>query len=121
MAALSFAGKVAECGCSAPQTDRFVREVLRDHHKIRDNSLPHCLRGSFRHRPPRPVHRTRYLQPVNGVAVREKLPRLAGEAVHHQQNVLRDLVKRSAALAVDRDLIVFANHSGSSKRNSNAT
>lgn len=52
------------------------------------------------------------LATANTVAVPQMLSCLAGTALYREQNILVDLVKRAAALVIDRDLIVSANRYG---------
>lgn len=53
-----------------------------------------------------------HLATANTVAVPQMLSCLAGTALYREQNILRDLVKRAAALVIDRDLIASANRYG---------
>jgi conjugal transfer pilus assembly protein TraI len=53
-----------------------------------------------------------HLATANTVAVPQMLSCLAGTALYREQNVLVDLVKRAAALVIDRDLIASANRYG---------
>lgn len=53
-----------------------------------------------------------HLATANTVAVPQMLSCLAGTALYREQNILVDLVKRAAALVIDRDLIASASRSG---------
>jgi conjugal transfer pilus assembly protein TraI len=53
-----------------------------------------------------------HLATANTVAVPQLLSCLAGTALYREQNILVDLVKRAAALVIDRDLIACANRYG---------
>lgn len=53
-----------------------------------------------------------HLATANTVAVPQMLSCLAGTALYREQNILVDLVKRAAALVIDRDLIASANRYG---------
>ena len=53
-----------------------------------------------------------HLATANTVAVPQMLSCLAGTALYREQNLLVDLVKRAAALVIDRDLIASANRYG---------
>lgn len=53
-----------------------------------------------------------HLATANTVAVPQMLSCLAGTTLYREQNVLVDLVKRAAALVIDRDLIASANRYG---------
>ena len=53
-----------------------------------------------------------HLATANTVAVPQMLACLAGTALYREQNILVDLVKRAAALVIDRDLITSANRYG---------
>jgi conjugal transfer pilus assembly protein TraI len=53
-----------------------------------------------------------HLATANTIAVPQMLSCLAGTALYREQNILVDLVKRAAALVIDRDLIACANRYG---------
>jgi conjugal transfer pilus assembly protein TraI len=53
-----------------------------------------------------------HLATANTVAVPQMLSCLAGTVLYREQNVLVDLVKRAAALVIDRDLIASVNRYG---------
>lgn len=53
-----------------------------------------------------------HLAAGNAIAVPHMLSCLSGIPTHREQNVLVDLVKRAAALVIDRDLIASANRYG---------
>ena len=53
-----------------------------------------------------------HLATANTIAVPQMLSCLAGTALYREQNILVDLVKRAAALVIDRDLIASANRYG---------
>jgi conjugal transfer pilus assembly protein TraI len=53
-----------------------------------------------------------HLATANTVAVPQMLSCLAGTPLYREQNILVDLVKRAAALVIDRDLIASANRYG---------
>ena len=53
-----------------------------------------------------------HLATANTVAVPQMLSCLAGTALYREQNILVDLVKRAAALVIDRDLIASASRYG---------
>lgn len=53
-----------------------------------------------------------HLATANTIAVPQMLSCLAGAALYREQNILVDLVKRAAALVIDRDLIACANRYG---------
>ncbi len=53
-----------------------------------------------------------HLATANTIAVPQMLSCLAGTALYREQNTLADLVKRAAALVIDRDLIASANRYG---------
>ena len=53
-----------------------------------------------------------HLATANTVAVPQMLSCLAGTPLYRDQNILVDLVKRAAALVIDRDLIANANRYG---------
>jgi conjugal transfer pilus assembly protein TraI len=53
-----------------------------------------------------------HLATANTIAVPQMLSCLSGSALYREQNILVDLVKRAAALVIDRDLIACANRYG---------
>lgn len=65
-------------------------------------ALPHIV----------PPATMQHLATANTVAVPQMLSCLAGTALYREQNILVDLVKRAAALVIDRDLIASANRYG---------
>ena len=65
-------------------------------------ALPHIV----------PAATMQHLATANTVAVPQMLSCLSGAALYREQNVLVDLVKRAAALVIDRDLIASANRYG---------
>ena len=53
-----------------------------------------------------------HLATANTIAVPQMLSCLSGTALYREQNILADLVKRAAALVIDRGLITSANRDG---------
>lgn len=84
---------------------RFFVRWLADHQESRALglfALPHII----------PRETMQHLATDNTVAVPHLLSCLAGSPLYREQNILVDLVKRAAALVIDRDLIASANRYG---------
>lgn len=59
-----------------------------------------------------PAQLMQYLDQGNTIAVPQLLSCLSGAPLYREQNILADLVKRAAALVIDRDLVASANRYG---------